>query len=175
MSANLVVDLGATCDYKTSISVGSGSDLTVGAIVDLLGANTYCNVFVNGGLFGSGLINVRVQTSDTTTSGSFTDPTSGLPAGAFPTTFQSGGQFFANSGLWVSGYSSPAAPVNNAPLFCSGGTMFGAFQRPHRYARLILDSGTYPNPINAGFISNKKTIGSGGGSTQAPGSGTVQV
>jgi hypothetical protein len=38
MSANLVVDLGATCDFRASVSVGSGSNLAVGQIVDLLNA-----------------------------------------------------------------------------------------------------------------------------------------
>lgn len=173
MSANLIVDLGATCDYKSSVNVGSGSNFTVGQVCDLLGANTYCNVSVNGLLFGSGLIEVRVQTSDSTASGTFTDPTSGLAA--LPSFLASGGVMFANSGLFVSGYSSLSAPVNNAPLFCSGGVQYGAFQRPHRYARLLLNSGAYPNPIQAGFISNKKTIGSGAGFTYAPGSGSVDV
>jgi hypothetical protein len=173
VSANLVVDLGATCDYRASVSVGSGSDFAVGQIVDLLGANTMCQLYVAGALFGSGAIEVRVQTSDSVTSGTFTDPTSGLAA--LPTTLVSGGVFFANSGLWASGYSSLSAPVNNAPLFCSGGIQFAAFQRPHRYARLVYNSGVYLNPITAGFISNKKTTGSGAGFTYAPGSGSVNV
>jgi hypothetical protein len=172
MSASFVVDLAATTDYQHSVSVGSGSDLTVGRVVDLLGANSYCNVFVAGHA-GSGVVELRIQTSDAVTSGSFTDPTSGLAA--LPGWLASGGVFFANSGLHVSGYSSLTAPVNNAPLFCSGGVQFAAFQRPHRYARLILNSGAFPNWLTAGFISQKKTVGSGGGFTYSPTSGVVNV
>lgn len=174
MSANLVVDLFSTCDADVSVSVGSGSNLVVGGIVDLLYANTYCNVFCVGGVVGaSGAIEVRLQTSDVLTSGSFTDPTSGLAQ--LPVNVQSGGALFFNSGLWTSGIYSPSSQVNNSPMFGSGGISFGAFQRPQRYARLILNSGPFPGPIFAGFISNKKTTGSGGGTTQSPGSGAVSV
>ncbi len=172
MSANLLVDAFGTLDRATSVAVGSGSDLTVGRIVDLLGANTMCQVWV-AGTAGSGVIEVRVQTSDSTTSGSFTDPTSGLAA--LPTNFCSGGVLFANSGLWASGWSSPCAPVNNAPVFCSGGIEFGGFQRPHRYARLVYNSGVFPSWITAGFMSNKKTTTSGAGYTLSPTSGGVNV
>lgn len=173
MSANLVVDLFSTTDRAVSVGVGSGSDLTVGRIIDMLGANTMCQVFATAPLGGSGAIEVRIQTSDLTTSGSFTDPTSGLAQ--MPSTVLSGGRVIFNSGLWTSGFSSPVSPVNNAPLFCSGGADFSAFQRPQRYARLIYVSGPFPNPIAAGFISNKKTTGSGGGQTQSPGSGVISV
>lgn len=175
MSANLVVSLNSDTDHRTSINVGSGSNLVVGQIVDFLYANTYCQVEVagNGVAGGSGAIHVWIQTSDSTASGSFTDPTSGLAQ--LPLNVQSGGAFFANSGLWSSGSSSLTSVVDNAPLFCSGGFQFTEFQRPHRYARLILNSGFFPGPITAGFISNKKTTGSGGGFTFAPGSGTVNV
>ena len=171
-SANLVVDIGSTCDYAASVMVGSGSDLLVGRIVDLLHADTYTNVFCAAGV-GSGVIELRIQTSDTLTSGSFTDPTSGLES--FPSWIASGGIFFANSGLAVSGNQSISAPVNNAPLFCSGGIQFGAFARPHQYARLLYNSGPFLNWIVAGFVGNKRTIGSGGGFTYSPGSGTVNV
>lgn len=173
MSANLLVDAGATCDYRTSVMVGSGSNLIVGEIVDLNNANTYCNVFCAGGVGGgSGAIEIRIQTSQSTASGSFTDPTSGLTQ--FPSFVSSGGIFWCNSGLYSSGNSSLSAPVNNAPLFCSGGIMFGAFQRDYRYARLLVNSGPYPGAITAGFISQKRTTGSGWFSYQ-PSSGTVQV
>lgn len=164
MSASLLVDLRNTCDYRPSVSVGSGSNLIVGEIVDLMYANTYTNVFVAGGP-ASGPIELRIQTSDTTTSGSFTDPTSGFSANTFPVSesIVSGGILWANSGLWASGISSLSAPVNNAPLFCSGGVQFGAFLRPHRYARLLWNSGAFPNYATAGFLGNKKTTGSGGG------------
>lgn len=175
MSANLVVDLRNTVDVRPSVVVGSGSDLVVGGIVDLLGANTATQIYVAAGIGGSGAIEVRVQTSDSTASGSFTDPTSGLAA--FPSVLLSGGIFITNSGLYTSGYSSPAAPVNNAPLFCSGGTDFAFFQRPHRYARLLYVSGPFPGAIVAGFIGQKRTTGSGGGFSYSPaGSGdTINV
>lgn len=176
MSASLVVDLGNTCDFRPSVIVASGSDLTVGNIVDLLGADTNTQVFVAAGpVGGSGIIEVRIQTADVTTSGDFSEPTSGKPAGSFNTKVTSGGVFFTNSGLYASGYSSPSAPVDDAPLFCSGGIDFAHFQRPHRYARLILNSGSFPGPIIAGFLGQKLTVGSGGGFTLAPGSGSVNV
>ncbi len=171
-SANLVVDIGSTCDFQPSIAVGSGSNLVIGGIVDLLHADTYCNIYVAGAA-GSGIIEVRVQTSDSLTSGSFTDPTSGFTQ--LPTSFVSGGVFFANSGLWSSGNQSLSAPVDSAPLFCSGGIQFAAFQKPQRYARLVANSGPFPNFFSAGFVSQKRTTGSGGGFTFSPGSGTVSV
>lgn len=178
MSANLVVDLRNTTDRAVSLAVTSGTDTTVGAVVDLLNANTWCNVFVNGR--NSGPLPIFIQTSDSTTSGSFTDPTSGLPTSVFPINgaIVSGGIFWANSGLYASGNSSPAAPVNNAPLFCSGGTDYAAFQRPHRYARLICTSGNASLasvPFTAGFVSQKKVTGSGAGFSLLPGSGSVSV
>lgn len=174
MSANLVVDLGATCNYRLSIDVATPASLIVGEIVDLQHANTNCNVWVAGGA-GSGVLELRVQTSDTTTSGTFTDPTSGRTATQMPSFVASGGIMYVNSGLHVSGSQSLSSPVNNAPLFCSGGIQFGSFIRPHRYARLIVASSLFPDPVLAGFVSNKHTTGSGGGFTFAPGSGTVSV
>lgn len=169
-----MVDLGATCDYRASIMIGSGSNFIVGEIIDLLHADTYCNIFVAGGAAGgSGVIEARVQTSDATTSGSFTDPTSGLPQ--MPSFMASGGVMFVNSGLHSSGNFSLSSPVNDAPVFCSGGIQFAAFQRVGRYARLINVSGSYPGAITAGFVSQKKTTGSGGGFTFNPGSGVVNV
>lgn len=174
MGANLVVDLGATCDYDVSVMMGSGASQIVGLPSDLLYADTYCNVFC-AGTAGSGAIDLWIQTSPTAASGSFTDPTSGLAA--FPSFISSGGRFIVNSGLWVSGIASLTAPVNNAPLFCSGGVMFGAFQRPagHEFARIINNSGVFPSFYVAGFVSQKRTTGSGGGSTLLPGSGVVAV
>lgn len=175
MSASYVVDLAGTTLHKSSIVVGSGSNLIIGDIVDLLNANTYTNVWVAGGAGGgSGAIEIRIQTSDGLTSGSFTDPTSGLPAGSLPVNVVSGGIIWANSGLWGSGAANngPIVPINNAPMFCSGGEMFGAFQRPHRYARLIINSGAYPGAVTAGFIGQSKVTTSGTGSTQSPSSGT---
>lgn len=172
MSANTVVDIAQTCDYQASVSLGSGSNLVVGGIVDLMQANTFCNVYCAGG-GGSGAIQLYIQTSDSTTSGSFVDPTSGLTAGQFPVNVASGGTFWVNSGLWNSGNYSMSSPVNNAPLFCSGGIMFGAFQRPQQYARLINVSGVFPAAFSAGFVSAKKATGSGAGFSWQPQSGTT--
>lgn len=180
MSANLVVDIRGGADFQTSVSpaVGVGntpaSGTLVGEIVDLLHADTYCNVFVAGGPT-SGPLQVRVQTSDSTASGTFTDPTSGLPASAFPSAFLSGGLMWVNSGLLSSGNQSISARVSGATNFASGGLSFGAFIRNGRYARLLAMSGTFTAPVIAGFVSNKKTTGSGGGFTYSPGSGVVSV
>ena len=174
MSASLTVDLANTTDYRASVMVGSGVNLVVGEIVDLLQADTYTNVWVAGGVGGgSGAIEIRIQTADTTTSGDFTDPVSGLAQ--FPVNVLSGAVLWANSGLWASGNYSVTAPISGAPMFCSGGIFFGAFQRPARYARLLNNSGSYPGAITAGFVGAKRTTGSGGGFTPAPGSGIVNV
>jgi hypothetical protein len=174
VSANLIVDIANGADYRASVMIGSGASFTVGEIVDLLQCDTYCNVFVAGGVgAGSGLIETRIQTSDDTVSGNFTDPTSGLAQ--LPVNVVSGGVIFANSGLWVSGNYSVTSPISGAPMFCSGGIFFGAFQRPQRYARLINNSGAFPGAITAGFISQKRTTGSGGGYSLAPSSGVVNV
>lgn len=174
MSANLVVDLANTVDAPTSLRVISGDSTVIGAVCDMLFANTYTNVWVTG--LGSGPLPILIQTSDTTASGDFTDPTSGVAQ--MPVNIVSGGIFWANSGLYGSGASSPAAPIDSAPVFCSGGIQFGAFQRPGRYARLICTSGNASLtsvPFNAGFAGQKKTTGSGAGFSYQPGSGTVNV
>ena len=167
MSASLLVDARNTLDYRVSVAVGSGSNLIVGEIVDFGNADTYTNVFVAGGA-GSGACEVRIQTSYAFTSGSFTDPTSGLPSFPAGSSIASGGIFFANSGLLASGNQSVQSPVNNAPFFCSGGIEFGGFQRPGQYARLLWNSGAFPNFATAGFVGNKRTTGSGGGYSWSP-------
>lgn len=163
MSANLVVDLFNTTQMTPSIVCSSGGNGTyvcsgaiIGNTVDLLYANTFCNLFISTGISQSGLLRVGVQTSDATTSGSFTDPTSGLPQ--LPTSFQSGGLIWFNSGGGL----------------VSGAYTAAGFQRPHRYARCIALSGDFFNgPIQAGFVSQLKTTGSGGGYTWVPQSGTT--
>lgn len=180
-AAGLVVDLAQTCDYFPSLTSISGQSTAVGGIVDLLHANTNCQVYVATTHGTSGPLPILIQTSPTTASGDFTDPTSGLHAGAFPVggKVASGGVFWANSGLFASGNSSPGQNrIDNAPLFASGGIDFASFQRPHRYARLVCTSGnaTIGAAIfTAGFLSQKKITGSGGGFTLAPGSGSVNV
>ena len=174
MSASLTVDLRQTTDFRASLMIGSGSNFTVGQIIDLLYADTYTNVWVAGGVGGgSGAVEIRIQTSDAITSGSFTDPTSGLAA--LPVNVNSGGIVWANSGLWNSGNYSLTAPVDGAPMWCSGGIDFAAFQRPHRYARLINNSGSYLGAITAGFVGQKRTTGSGAGFDFSPSSGVISV
>lgn len=177
MSANLVVDLGNTTQYQLSVgpTLGVGdtpaSGTIIGRIVDLLHANTYCNLLVVGGP-SSGIIRAQVQVSDSVLSGSFFDPTSGMPQ--LPTAFQSGGIFIVNSGLWSSGV--PKGPgVDSAPLFCSGGMDTAAFLRTGRYARVNLLSGGFNAPVAAGLVSQLKQVGSGTGFTYSPTSGTVNV
>ncbi len=163
MSANLVVDLANTVVAEPSIP-GSApafpcSGAIVGAPVDLMNANTYCNLYVAGGLSQSGVLRVLVQTSPSTTSGAFTDPTSGLQV--MPSNFSSGGVFVINSG--------------GAGLI-SGFMDFSAFQRNFRYARCIALSGDFwTAALQAGFISQLRTVGSGGGSSMLPSSGAVRV
>ena len=174
MSASYVVDVRNGCDYQGSVNVGSGSNLIVGEIVDLLHANTFCNVYCAGGA-NSGIIQLQIQTADATTSGTFTDPTSGMDVDDLPPGVVSGGQVYFNSGLFASGNFSMTAPINNAPAFCSGSIQFAAFQRPHRYARLLTVSGGYTSYFAAGFVTQKRVTGSGGGQSQSPGSGVVNV
>lgn len=175
-SAGLILDLAATGDYRVSYMSTSGGGSAVGEIVDLLHANSYTNIFAAGNAGASGSTSYQIQTSDSTASGTFTDPTSGLAR--IPQFLCSGGVFVANSGLWVSGNQSLSAPVNNAPLFCSGGVQFAAFLRPDlagRYARIVVLSGAYTAAVTAGFISQKKTTGSGGGFSFSPQTGVVNV
>ncbi len=167
MSASYLVDL-STVTILPSIVPAAGvggtpaSGVIVGLPVDLLYANTYTQLLVTGGVSTSGSFKVMVQTADVLTSGSFTDPTSGMPAGAYPTGFLSGGILVCNSGGATSG--SP----NN-----SGIVTAGAFQRPHRYARAIIMSGDQTNsPITVLVLGQTKTTGSGGGFSYSPGSGT---
>ena len=175
MSANLIVDLTNTTDFPTSITAVSGATAIIGRIVDLVNADTFCNVWVAtpGGV--SGELAINIQTSDATTSGSFTDPTSGLIAATMPVNIASGGIFMANSGLWASGNQSPQSPLADGSLLCSGGIVFAGFQRPGRYARLNALSGAPNAVMAAGFITQKRTTGSGGGYSPSPGSGTVSV
>lgn len=175
---NHIVDIANTTDFGVSVQSFSGTDDAIGRIVDLANAHINTNVFVNvvGGL--SGVLPIRLQTSDLTTSGSFTDPTSGLPAFPVQGRVSSGGVFWANSGLYASGNSTPYALAADAPLFCSGGTAWASFQRPHRYARAILTSGTAAIAaaiVTVGFMGQKIGGVSGGGFTLAPSSGTINV
>lgn len=165
MSANLVVDIGNTCQATLSIVAASGggpfsaSGAAIGGAVDLINANTFCNLAIAAGLTQSGQLRVGVQTSDTNVSGSFTDPTSGLAQ--LPTSFQSGGLIWLNSG---------------GANLQSGQLVFAGFQRPGRYARAVVLSGDFFNgPLEVGFVSQLKVTGSGGGYSYSPLSGSVNV
>ncbi|MCC6425107.1 MAG: hypothetical protein IT447_16660 [Phycisphaerales bacterium] len=178
MSASYLVDLGGTSNLNyvggTSIAPANGvgstpaSGVIIGQPVDLLFANTFCNLLVVGGVSQSGSFQVAVQTSDSTASGSFTDPTSGMPSAAFPTSFLSGGISIVNSGASVSG-----SPFNSGINWAAG------FQRPGRYARAVILSGNLTNaPVWVGFVSQMKVTGSGAGFTWSPansGTNTITV
>ena len=185
MSANLIVDIGNTCyAYRSLVTTAAfwQSGIIVGDVVDMLHANTFTNLALFGALTGnnpnSGQIRVGVQTADTTNSGDFTDPTSGMAA--FPTVFESGGIVRLNSGS----VGVPAGQQGTFGAFISGHaiqsgfTEFAGFQRPGRYARIISVSGPldfYQGPLILAFVSQLKTTGSGGGFTLAPSSGVVNV
>jgi hypothetical protein len=168
MSASLVVDLGQTCLILPSVATPINIDGTpasgviIGNIVDTQYANTLTNLMVTAGPSSSGVFKVQVQTSATTTSGSFTDPTSGLAV--MPTNFLSGGILLCNSGR-----------ASGGP-FQSGVAMAGGFLSPHRYVRANIMSGDLFNaPVNVSIVKQLKQTGSGGGFTFSPQTGTVSV
>ena len=152
-------------------AMSSLSGIMVGAIVDLVNANTACQLIAMGNGFGSGPLILAVQCSDNTTSGSFTDPTSGLAQ--LPGAFSSGGQLIIGSGpgafvgLFNSGVSGQG--------ILSGWMGASLFQRPQRYARVLVASGFYDGTLVAGFLSNLRTTGSGGGFSASPLSGNTAV
>lgn len=156
MSASLLVDLGNTCQLGITLPPTlSGnqpaSGTVIGNTVDCLLVNTFTNLMVTCGASLSGQFKVQVQTSDTNTSGSFTDPTSGLAA--FPTAFQSGGILIVNSGQSLSG----------------GGSLAAGFLNPNRYVRANIMSGDlFTAPVTASIINQKKVTGSGTGYSYSP-------
>lgn len=179
-SANLVVDLGNTAYIYPSLTfsggcwVQSGVGALIGNGCDLLYANTFCNLHVVGqGIFGSGQLRVAIQTSDTDVSGSYTDPTSGLAQ--FPTSFSSGGILTLNSGSLGGGTFGAGV---SGQFIQSGFSVAAGFQRPFRYARANVLSGSsdfFVGPLSVSFVSQLKTTGSGGGFTYSPTSGTPSV
>lgn len=193
MSANLVIDLFNTTQTIPSlpstavsvdgpIAITSGGCITslsgvlVGDIVDMINSDAYCNVYVAGKSLGSGPLIIGVQCSDQTTSGSFTDPTSGLAQ--LPGVFASGGNLIIGSGPWT-GSTDPGGIFGSGisgQMALSGFMCGSAFQRPTRYARLLVRSGFMDCAgFAAGFISALRTTGSGGGYTSSPSSGVVDV
>lgn len=167
MSASLVIDLGQTCLLQPSIAPAAGvgstpaSGAIVGNVVDIIDANTLTNLVVTGGVSQSGTFRVQVQTASGTTSGWFTDPTSGLAV--MPTNLLSGGILLCNSG--------------QASGFQSGVIQAGGFLSPHRYVRaVVLADDLFNAPVFAGFIKQQKQTGSGGGYSWAPqAAGTLNV
>lgn len=181
MSASLTVDLGKTCISIPSVSTNQTSGLMVsvsgaivGNIVDLRDGDTYCNVAIDGWVATSGQLRIAVQTSTGTTSGGFTDPTSGIPLLDLPTPFQSGGILWINSGGVFNGIFGSGVSGENV---ASGFQAIAAFQRVGRYARAIVLSGETFNGIlgSVTFITNRRTTGSGGGFSFQPGSGNINV
>ncbi len=178
MSANLVVDLNGTCAFGASIfgNIQSGgppapaSGAVIGASVDFLNADTYCQVLVNGSM-SSGQLRVQVQSSDTDVSGTYTDPTSGLAQ--LPGVFQSGGLLWINSGGILGGTIGTTGFVSGQAVN-SGFALANPFQRPGRFVRANLLSGDF-GCANVFFLSNLKTTGSGGGYSPSPTSGVVSV
>ncbi|MDE2098079.1 MAG: hypothetical protein KGL39_12570 [Patescibacteria group bacterium] len=179
MSANLIVDLGNTAIFQPSLISGNGvsgqvcgmSGVYVGQSVDFLHANTMCNVYITGNpALSSGNLIIGVQCSDSDTSGNYTDPTSGVAQ--LPSVFLSGGNVWINSGSTGGIYQSGGY---SGSFFQSGFIAFASFQRTQRFARLLFNSGFYIGPLTAGFISQAKTTGSGGGFSFSPGSGSVSV
>lgn len=174
MSASLLVDLYDTCLMGLSLPTnGSGtffaaSGVVIGQSVDLLNANTFCNLAMFGLASASGDLRVQVQTSDFDTSGSFTDPTSGLAQ--LPTIFASGGIVAI-----ASGSNSVLGQGLSGQFMLSGWALGAGFQRPARYARVNLVSGTYVGAFTGAFISQLKTTGSGAGFSYLPTSGTVNI
>lgn len=186
MSASLLVDLGNTCQLAQSVPtpgqmspsglICGASGALIGQSIDLLHSDTFCNLVVVGNNVAplSGAFIFGVQTADNDVSGQFTDPTSGLPQ--FPTTFSSGGLLWLNSGS--TGGTFGAQTSGQSVL--SGFVVAAGFQRLGRYARVnfrgdIAACSGSNGSLTAGFVTNFRTTGSGGGFSFAPGSGTVNV
>lgn len=186
-SANLVVDLNGTSQLGLSLpggnltSLASGlfaglSGADIGASLDMIYSDTFCNVVIQGqAVVVSGPLVLQVQCSDTDVSGSYTDPTSGLAQ--LPTWFSSGGLLILNSG----GAGGTNQGFVSGQAIASGFSIAAGFQRPFRYARINFASGfagvnnQYLGTLTAGFVSQYRTTSSGGGQTQSPGSGTPFV
>lgn len=183
MSANLIVDLGGTAQtYPTIGSAGTSGGVFaasggyIGLSVDMINSDTYCNINAIGvPFFTSGQLRVAVQTSDSDVSGTYTDPTSGLPQ--FPTSFQSGGILILNSGGLLGGTQSVSSvgansgQIQSGYAFQSGFSVCAAFQRPQagRFVRAnVLSGDFFAGQLAVGVISQNKTTGSGGGFSYSP-------
>mgnify|MGYP001567935769 CR=1 FL=1 len=173
MSANLVVDLGNTTQTGNIVSIDahnygdsgiqSASGIQFGNIIDMIHADTYCNLNVVGRrVVGSGQLRVQGQVSPTTASGDFYDWTSGRSV--LPGAFTSGG--ILTIGGTSGGLLGPAVSGQNIQ---SGFSVSQGFIRTDRYVRaMTLADVGFAGPIHAQFISQLKVTGSGGGTTQSP-------
>lgn len=179
MSAGLTVDLGNSCQMGVSI-VGTpilsgaltapNSGAIVGTGINMQHADTYCNLFAAGYSVSGNQFRVQVQCADTDTSGSYTDPTSGLAS--MPGAFSSGGILWFSSGN-NGGFFNP---FTSGQATASGFMAAQGFGRTGTFVRALLLSGDAGGgPLTVGFISNFRTTGSGGGFTLAPSSGVVNV
>lgn len=145
----------------------------IGTSVDLINANGYCNVWVQGtGALLSGRVRFQVQQSDQDVSGTYTDPTIGILSGDLTNVFTSGCIMTLNpnnSGGVFSGFTSGQA-------FLSGFLAFGGFMRGARFVRLNIVSGDQAvMDLSAGFISQAKMTNPTGGFSFQPTSGQVSV
>lgn len=180
MGASYLVDLGNTTQLGLTIGLGgAGSGLVYSASGAVIGqtfymgnADSVCNVLIAGNeVFGSGQLRVQVQCADTDTSGSYTDPTSGLAQ--LPSWMSSGGIFILNSG--GTGNGTIGAFVSGHAIQ-SGFAEAGFFQRVGLFARAnVLSGDFYAGPLTVTLVSQDRTTGSGGGFSYQPGSGTVNV
>ena len=177
--ANLLVDLGNTCwmlPGHPTVTVFPASGAEIGDVLDMIEADTFTNLLLVGKpATNSGQLRVAVQTADTTLSGDFTDPTSGMASGnwPFPTVFESGGILRLNSGGLGEGTLHAGT---SGQYIRSGFTVAGAFIRPHRYVRANLVSGDlYFGTFFSAFVGQKLVTGSGGGYWQTSGVIAVNV
>ena len=179
MSAGYVLDLQGGAQMGVSIvgtPVLSGalvapcSGAIIGNGLSFNNANSLCNLFV-AGYSASGQLRVQVQCSDTDTSGSYTDPTSGLAQ--MPGLFQSGGLLWLNSGGAGTGILYGG---QSGAYLASGFCVAQGFQRTGEFVRANLLSGDFGGgPLTIGFISQARVTGSGFGFTTAPSSGSPSV
>jgi len=177
----LIVDIGGTAQSVLSIGsppllsgsfTAAGSGTVIGQSCNLINSDTYCNINI-AGISQSGQLRVQVQTADTDTSGSYTDPTSGLPQ--FPTSFQSGGILWINSGGVLGGV---LAGQTSGYAIASGFNVFAAFIRNGTFVRAnVIGEGTsqYAGPLTVSFVSQNKTTGSGGGAWSQSGVPVINV
>lgn len=198
--ASHLVDLGNTCQALTSITAGVPGTMSgqigivsglvmpasggiVGMACNMKDADSYCNLVVAGHPADtptSGQLRIQVQCADSNTSGDYTDPTSGFSV--FPSQFSSGGMLWINSGGLLGSTLGQLQTGTNSGIPASGyaiqsGFIVSApFIRNGQFVRARVVSGDfYVGTLHVAFISQLRTTGTSGGSTQAPGAGAVNV